>query len=98
MRDWDCLGPPPAHQVDLERFETPHPSFSREVAIDRCRKCGQLYRYDFSEISDWSGGRDYSDETRTWIPIDQNEIEMVRRDSSYQPRSERRHQHQTGWF
>ena len=98
MRDWDCLGPPPAHPVDLERYETPHPSFTREVAIDRCKTCGQLYRFDFSEISDWSGGRDSTDETRHWIPIDEDEVERVRRDRAYRPRSEKFYEHQTGWI
>jgi hypothetical protein len=98
MKDWDCLGPSPAHPVDLERIETPLPSFTSEIAIERCRVCGQLYRYQLSEISDWSGGRDYSDETRTWIPIDKDEIEIVRSDFNYRPRSKKRHEHSTGWM
>ena len=98
MKDWACLGPSPAHPVDLERVETPYPSFSREMAIERCRTCGQLYRFDFSESSDWSGGRDYTDETRTWVPLDADEVEMVRQNRGYKPRSDKQHVHSTGWI
>jgi len=34
----------------------------------KCKKCGQLYFYEFYEEIDWSEGND--PQYRTWIPVD----------------------------
>lgn len=36
--------------------------------VKRCRKCRQLYFYEFYEEIDWVGGND--PQYRTWIPIE----------------------------
>jgi hypothetical protein len=97
-RKWTCLGPGKPHPVDLERLDL---CYSRggdtEIAVERCRACGQLYRFFTSEIHDWTGENDYFDRTDIWTPIDADEADALRLDNTYQPRSERSHRYDTGW-
>ena len=95
--DWDCLGPPPAHPATLQYLETCYRTGKTEIYLSRCLTCAQLYRVETYEISDWSGGSDYYDETKIWIPLDEDEAEAVRRDSIYRPRSDRSHRYDSGW-
>lgn len=36
--------------------------------LEKCRKCGQLYFYEFYEEIDWTAGND--PQYRTWIPVE----------------------------
>ena len=94
---WTCLGDETAHSADLVETECIRDRGSTLVAIQRCRTCGQLYRWLHYELNDWSGGGDYCDETMKWSPIEPDEVESVRRDPNYAPRSGREHRHDTGW-
>jgi hypothetical protein len=40
-------------------------------ALLKCKKCGQLYFYEFHEWIDWEGGND--PQYRTYIPVDTEE-------------------------
>ena len=96
-RRWPCLGSQRAHPVDLEFVEKVRQTGMTELAIDRCRSCGQLYLHERFEVSDWSAGNDYSDTTYTWTALDADEIAAVRQDPNYPPRSGRAHREGTGW-
>ncbi len=97
LREWDCVGAGPAHAVDLEAVETRYRSASSQLAIHRCRTCGQLYRHSMKEISDWSNDNDYSDVTNIWTAIEPDELEAIRQDANYQPRAGEAYRHETGW-
>ena|ERR1043165_1052554 len=48
----------------------------------RCRECGQLYFYEFSEEIDWGGGDD--PQYRTYIPVEtETEIEALKKASRF---------------
>ena len=96
-QDWDCLGPAPGHPADLEQVESLHRTGNTEIDIRRCRTCAQLYLVDRHESSDWSGGHDYYEVTTTWKVLGEDEVEAVRQQLNYQPRSDRSHRHSTGW-
>ena len=40
-------------------------------SLKRCKKCGQLYFYEFKEFIDWKEGNDA--QYRTYIPVEQKE-------------------------
>jgi len=94
---WTCLGEGAAHPADLALVEWTREKGNTRIAIRRCRSCGQLYRWLQFELNDWSGGSDYCDETTIWTAIDPDEVDRVRRDPNYKPRSGREHRHDTGW-
>jgi hypothetical protein len=97
VQDWECAGRGPGHKADLERIASCYRGASVEIEVQRCRSCGLHYHVCQSEISDWSGGRDYSDQTTVWIPLDPDEIEAPVKDSNYRPRRAPHHRHDTGW-
>lgn len=94
---WTCLGDGAPHAADLEEVERTYDRGSTEIAIQRCRTCGQLYRFEHYELNDWSGGGDYCDQTWTWQVLDADEVEIVRSDPNYAPRSGREHRFDSGW-
>lgn len=95
--EWACLGPGPAHVADVEEVErVPHAGPS-ELAVHRCRRCGQLYRFHHYELNDWSASGDFCDDTYVWQPLAPDEVAAFRDDAHYQPRSDRMHNYQTGW-
>ncbi|MDP8993563.1 MAG: hypothetical protein M3N07_01060 [Pseudomonadota bacterium] len=94
---WTCLGEGPAHPADLEEIEPILETGSTLIAVQRCRICGQLYRWLHYELNDWSGSGDYCAETTIWTVLEPDEVDSVRRDPNYSPRSGREHRHDTGW-
>lgn len=94
---WTCLGKGAEHAVDLIHVELLLDRGGREISIQRCRACGQLYRFEQFELNDWSGGSDYCDRTFIWKALERDELEKVRSDLNYQPRGGRQHRHDTGW-
>ena len=97
MIEWTCLGPGPQHRADTEHVEWLGEVGRSDVALDRCRTCGQLYRYEKSEISDWGPSGDYYSETIIWQPLAPEEVAALRDDPHYRPRSETSFVHQPGW-
>ena len=97
MIEWTCLGAGPQHCADVERVEWLGQRGSSDVAIERCRACGQLYRFEKLEISDWGPSGDYYSETFVWRPLAPDEVAALQGDLGYQPRSEARFSHQPGW-
>ena len=95
--EWTCVGARPAHPADLETVETRYRSANSELAIRRCRTCGQLYRHSMRETHDWSNGNDYCDVTNIWTAIDADEVEAIREDANYEPRAGVSYRHDTGW-
>ena len=96
-KSWICLGEGARHAADTAEIERPHDNGRTEIAIRRCRTCGQLYRWYRFEISDWSAGGDYGDETEVWQVLAADEMDAVRRDPNYRPRDGREHRFDTGW-
>lgn len=96
-RNWTCLHDGPRHDVDLQLVRMTREHCSTEIAIHRCATCGGLYRWERSEINDWSGGNDYSDTTEIWQVLAADETENVRTDPNYTPRDGREHRTDTGW-
>jgi hypothetical protein len=94
---WTCLGNGAEHSADLEEIERTKDTGSTLIAIQRCRTCGQLYRWMHFEVNDWSGSGDYCDETTIWKVLEPDEVDSVRRDPNYAPRSGREHRYDTGW-
>ena len=94
---WTCLGDGAAHPADLAEIERTHANGRTEIAIQRCRACGQLYRYMHFELNDWSAAGDYCDETYVWKVLEADEVESVRGDPNYTPRGGREHRYDTGW-
>ena len=96
---WTCLGDGPPHPADIEAVErtwgSPH---GNQIGIHRCRTCGQLYRYLYYEVNDWTASADYTDETSIWQVLDADEVDSVRSDPNYSPRSDRMHRSDTGWI
>jgi len=97
MIEWTCLGPGPRHPADVRSVEQLGKLGASDVAIHRCRTCGQLYRYHASEINDWGPSGDYCDETFTWQPLAPDEMKALRQDLGYRPRAGTSFMHQTGW-
>ena len=94
---WTCLSPGPEHVVDLEQVSRlPHCGPSA-FTVDRCRTCGQLYRYTYSEVNDWSGENDYVDQTYIWQVLDPDELEAATTDINYRPRNQLMHRYDSGW-
>ncbi|HYJ81746.1 MAG TPA: hypothetical protein VEW26_02750, partial [Allosphingosinicella sp.] len=60
---WTCLGKGTEHPVDLVHVELLLDRGGTEISVQRCRACGQLYRFERYELNDWSGGGDYCDRT-----------------------------------
>ena len=56
---------------DLEVIETYKDESHLMRRLEKCRKCGQLYFYEFKEEVDWVGGND--PQYLTWIPVDDAE-------------------------
>jgi hypothetical protein len=96
VQDWDCAGAA-GHRADLERVASSYRGPSTDIEVQRCRICGLHYQVYRTEISDWSAGRDYYDETTIWTPLDADEIEAAGTDSNFQPRHGAHHRHDTGW-
>lgn len=94
---WTCLGPGAPHPADLAEVERTRDMGGTLIAIERCRACGQLYRFERFELNDWSGGGDYCDTGYVWKAIEPDEVVIVRADPNYQPRSGRVHRFDTGW-
>ncbi len=94
---WTCLGDGAEHPADLAQVESTYDNGRTDIAIHRCRTCGQLYRRLHFEVNDWSGSGDYCDETTIWTMLEPDELDEVRRDPNYTPRSGREHRHDTGW-
>lgn len=94
---WVCLGDGPMHLADVEEVGRNPNRGGSEVAVHRCRTCGQLYRWLRFELNDWSGAGDYSDESVSWQVLDTDEVAAVLEDFNYTPRSERRHRIDSGW-
>ena len=97
MIEWTCLGAGPPHRADVEQAEWLGRRGPSDVAIDRCRTCGQLYRYERSEISDWGPSGDYYSESLVWQPLAPDEAAALRQDLGYRPRSDARFSHEPGW-
>jgi hypothetical protein len=97
LQGWDCLGPGPAHKAEIEHIQTSSRSPNTDVAVRRCDICGQYYQYRRTEVSDWSGDRDYYDETVIWTPLDKDEVGLAGQDSNYRPRSDKSHRIAPGW-
>ncbi len=49
--------------------------FARSVV--RCRRCGQLYVFQFYELVDWQNGNDAM--STVYVPIEKDDIESMRR-------------------
>ena len=94
---WTCLGEGAEHAADVVEVERTRDKGNTLIAIHRCRSCGQLYRWMHYEVNDWSVGGDYCDETTIWTVLAPDEVEIVRRDPNYAPRSGREHRFDTGW-
>ena len=95
---WTCLGEGAAHPAEVEEVELVWGGrFSSQRAIHRCRACGQLYFYHRHEINDWSAAGDFCSESQSWQVLAADEVEAVRRDSNYQPRSEAAHSEVSPW-
>ena len=94
---WTCLGDGAEHPADLAEVERTWTGGSGEIALQRCRACGRLYRFERFELNDWSGGGDYCDSTSVWKLLEPDEADLVRRDPNYSPRSGREHRFDTGW-
>lgn len=94
---WTCLGRGAPHPADVVEVERTRDKGNTQIAIQRCRACGQLYRRLQFELNDWSGGSDYCDETTIWTLLEPDEVESVRSDPDYVPRSRREHRYDTGW-
>jgi hypothetical protein len=47
-----------------------------ERSVVRCRRCGQLYLFQFYELVDWQNGNDTT--FTIYVPIRQNDIERMR--------------------
>lgn len=94
---WICLGDGPMHLAEVEEVGRNPNRGSSEVAVHRCRTCGQLYRWLRFELNDWSGGGDYSDESVSWRILDADEVAAVLEDFNYTPRGERTHRIDSGW-
>ena len=97
LQDWDCFGPGPGHKAELQWLASGYRSPSTDISISRCQTCGLLYHVHRYELSDWSAGGDYSDETTIWTPLDPDEVGAAQQNSNYKPRSEKSHRHDTGW-
>lgn len=94
---WTCLGGGAEHLADLTQVERIRDKGDTRIAIRRCRTCGQLYRWLHYELNDWSDGGDYCDETTIWTVLESDEVDSVRGDPDYTPRSGREHRFDTGW-
>lgn len=94
---WTCLGKGPEHPAALVHVELLLDRGGTEISVQRCRACGQLYRFEQFELNDWSGGGDYCDRTFIWKAIEPDEVGKVRGDHNYQPRGGRQHRYDTGW-
>ena len=94
---WTCLGEGAEHPVELAHVELLLDRGGTEISVQRCRACGQLYRFERFELNDWSGGGDYCDRTSIWKALEPDEVETVRGDLNYQPRGGRQHRFDTGW-
>ena len=75
--------------LDFEIVETIEESSHFDRSILRCKRCGQLYFYEFLEFIDWEGGDDKMHVTH--IPIEEKDIEELKTKSSlellaYSPR------------
>jgi len=97
MIEWTCLGEGPQHLADIQGVETLGKLGQSDVAIHRCRQCGQLYRFWSSEINDWGRFGDFCDTTSMWQPLAPDEVKALRQDLNYQPRSGTKFVHQSGW-
>jgi len=91
---WTCLGPGEPHPMAPVLVEALR---SIDESFTRCRTCGQLYYYRCHELNDWSHDHDYCDSTYIWAAIDADEMEPIRQDRNYKPRSGRCHRYDTGW-
>ena len=62
-------GSPSSDQLrdDLEVIDTFVDESHLIHRLERCRECGQLYFYEFTEEVDWLDGND--PQHRTWIPV-----------------------------
>ena len=94
---WTCLSDGAPHSADLVEIERTRDTGNTKIAIQRCRTCGQLYRWLQYELNDWSAAGDFCDETTIWTLLEPDELESVRNDPNYAPRSGREHRYDTGW-
>lgn len=64
----------------VRRFETDDPHTLHSLL--RCRDCGQLYFFEFTEWIDWEGGND--PQYCTWVPItEESDAEDLNTHSSF---------------
>jgi hypothetical protein len=87
LQDWSfCHKADPSrtpHRADLEYDELLWAHVS-EMALYRCRSCGQRYRYSYHEFNTWGDDWDYSEEWVRWYPITDIETDLLRRDINYE--------------
>ena len=67
---------------DWERVETIEESSHFHRSILKCKRCGQLYFYEYLEFIDWGGGDDK--QYVTYIPIEKKDIEELKSKSSFE--------------
>lgn len=95
---WTCPGVGRPHPVSLVHAEHLHSPLDDEIDIHRCRICGRAYLCEQSEMNDWgSGGGDYCNVTRIWIPLEEGEVRAARVDSRFKPRSAVTFRNESGW-
>lgn len=95
--DWTCLSGGAGYRADVAEIERIFDNGRTEIAVQRCRTCGQLYRWEHFELNDWSKSGDYCDQTNIWKVLEPDEVESVRRDPNYTPRDGREHRSDSGW-
>ena len=95
---WKCAGGRRPHAPALVHLEHLHAYRDNSFDIHRCQTCGRIYWCAQSEISDWgSGGGDYYNLQRRWLPLDEDELDAARSDPKYRPRSKLEHRDSSGW-
>jgi len=95
--DWTCPGGAEPHPVALELVEGLPDFGSNSVRIERCRRCGTLYRHLSFDVNDWGPNGDYWSETHSWKPLEAGEVEALRASSRYEPRGEEVHRWDSRW-
>jgi hypothetical protein len=68
------------------------------IDIHQCETCGATYLCEQSEVNDWgSGGGDYSEVMRRWLPLRSDEIDAARANPNFRPQSTDEHRESPGW-
>ena len=95
---WLCTGGRRPHAAALVHFEHLHAYRDSSFDVHRCQTCGTFYWCAESEVSDWgSGGGDYSEVMRRWLPLEEDEFDAARSNSQFRPRSTLEHRDSSGW-